>query len=159
MPLCTYNIYGRDNVLPLPMFFIGCVVSLGGPLAVAYALRKRGAWMNALAIVPAVIISRLTFREVGQELTIYALFALCAIGLIAWGVYEARPTVINVGVLGFAANLLGFYFSQVMDKLGRSVALIGFGVIFLIGGYELEKLRRKLIARVAAEGGSHEATL
>jgi hypothetical protein len=39
-----------------------------------------------------------------------------------------------------------------MDKLGRSVALIGFGVIFLIGGYELEKLRRKLVARVAGGG-------
>jgi uncharacterized membrane protein len=71
---------------------------------------------------------------------------------VAWGLRDSDKARINLGVLGFAVTVFAFYFSSVMDKLGRSVALIGFGVIFLIGGYELEKLRRKLVARVAGGG-------
>jgi len=41
-----------------------------------------------------------------------------------------------------------FYFSNVMDKLGRSVSLIGLGVLFLFGGWVLERTRRQLVARV-----------
>ncbi len=42
-----------------------------------------------------------------------------------------------------------FYFSDVMDKLGRSASLIGLGVLFLFGGWALERTRRQLVARVA----------
>jgi len=41
-----------------------------------------------------------------------------------------------------------FYFSDVMDKLGRSASLIGLGVLFLFGGWALERARRGLVARV-----------
>jgi hypothetical protein len=34
-----------------------------------------------------------------------------------------------------------------MDKLGRSASLVGFGLLFLLGGWQLEQLRRKLVAR------------
>jgi len=36
-----------------------------------------------------------------------------------------------------------------MDKLGRSASLVGFGLLFLLGGWKLEQLRRKLVARTA----------
>ena len=52
---------------------------------------------------------------------------------------------VNVGAVIFAATVLAFYFSQVMDKLGRSVSLIGLGVLFLIGGWALERVRRQLV--------------
>jgi len=42
-----------------------------------------------------------------------------------------------------------FYFSDVMDKLGRAASLIGLGVLFLFGGWVLERTRRKLIAHVS----------
>jgi hypothetical protein len=57
--------------------------------------------------------------------------ALGSVGLIAWGVREQRVERSNLGMLGFAASVLAFYFSSVMDKLGRSASLIGFGVLFL----------------------------
>jgi hypothetical protein len=50
-----------------------------------------------------------------------------------------------MGAAIFAATILTFYFSQVMDKLGRSASLIGFGVIFIAGGWALERVRRRLV--------------
>jgi hypothetical protein len=35
-----------------------------------------------------------------------------------------------------------------MDKLGRSASLIGLGLLFLLGGWLLEKTRRRLVARL-----------
>jgi len=52
---------------------------------------------------------------------------------------------------GFALTILFFYFSNVMDKLGRSTSLIVLGVAFSRSWY-WEKLRRKLVACVHAGG-------
>ena len=49
---------------------------------------------------------------------------------------------------GFALTVTVFYFSDVMDRLGRSASLIGMGLLFLGGGYLLEQTRRRLLARV-----------
>jgi uncharacterized membrane protein len=74
--------------------------------------------------------------------------ALGSIGLIVWGLMEARKERINLGVAGFALTVLFFYFSNVMDKLGRSASLIGLGLLFLLGGWLLERTRRQLVARL-----------
>jgi uncharacterized membrane protein len=74
---------------------------------------------------------------------------LGALGLIGWGLLERRRERINLGVAGFAVTLMIFYFSDVMDKLGRSASLIGLGVLFLFGGWALERTRRELVARVS----------
>jgi len=61
---------------------------------------------------------------------------------------EERKERINLGVAGFALTILFFYFSNVMDKLGRSASLIGLGLLFLLGGWLLERTRRQLVARL-----------
>jgi len=53
-------------------------------------------------------------------------------------------------VAGFALTILVFYFSEVMDKLGRSASLIGGGILFLLVAWFMEKTRRKLVAKVRA---------
>jgi len=55
---------------------------------------------------------------------------------------------INLGIVGFGLTILVSYFSSVMDKLDRSASLIGLGLLFLLLGWFLEKLRRRLVARV-----------
>ena len=50
-----------------------------------------------------------------------------------------------MGAALFAATVVAFYFSEVMDKLGRSASLIGLGLLFLAGGWALERLRRRLV--------------
>jgi hypothetical protein len=42
-----------------------------------------------------------------------------------------------------------FYVSSLLDKMGRSLGLIGLGVLFLAGGWMLERLRRQLVARLS----------
>jgi uncharacterized membrane protein len=79
------------------------------------------------------------------------MWAIGSIGLIAWGLHEARKERINLGVAGFALTVLAFYFSTVMDKLGRSASLIGMGLLFLLGGWLLEKTRRRLVATLESE--------
>jgi len=42
---------------------------------------------------------------------------------------DRQRLAINVGVLSYALAVLGFYFESVYDKLGRSLGLIGLGVL------------------------------
>ena len=59
--------------------------------------------------------------------------------------------------IAFALTVAWFYFSSLMDKLGRSLGLIGLGILFLLGGWLLERFRRKLMAQVQSGPGA-EAT-
>jgi uncharacterized membrane protein len=86
------------------------------------------------------------------EFGIYVWCGLGSIGLVAWGMKESRPERINLGMAGFALTVLFFYFSNVMDKIGRASSLIGLGLLFLAGGWILERARRRLIARL--KGGA-----
>ena len=81
----------------------------------------------------------------------YALVALYAV-LLAWhGVRENSRGMINIGILYFAASVVWFYFSDVMGKLDRSFSLMLLGILLLGGGWLLERVRRRLIAGLAAE--------
>jgi uncharacterized membrane protein len=139
---------------------VGWVVALGLPLLLAWALRGHAAWMNGVAALWVVALGTTSLRttpgegslsQAWHELGPYGLCALGAIGLIAWGLKDARKERINLGVAGFALTVLSFYFSTVMDKLGRSASLIGLGLLFLLGGWVLEKTRRRLVARLAGD--------
>lgn len=139
--------------------FTGWAIAICGPLLLGFVLRKRAAWMNAIAAVWVLVIG--TFHPANSNTTgalaIYAwnsigpyLWAgLGALGLVGWGLLERRRERINLGVAGFAVTVGIFYFSDVMDKLGRSASLIGMGVLLLFGGWSLEQARRRLVARVA----------
>ena len=65
-----------------------------------------------------------------------------------WGVRERSRALINYGVVVFALTVLWFYSSNIMDKLNRSLSLILLGVLFLGGGWLLEKLRRHMVGQV-----------
>jgi len=77
--------------------------------------------------------------------------AIGAVGLSLWGIHDARPERINMGIAAFACTVFAFYFSSVMDKIGRSASLMGLGVLFLGGGWILERTRRRLMARIRPE--------
>jgi uncharacterized membrane protein len=132
---------------------IGWTLALGLPLLFAAMLRRTGALYNGVAAVWLLVVAQLNFHDDITQLKIYGLCAIAAIGLIAWGLREAQKNYINVGVVGFALTVILFYFSNVMDKLGRSFALITGGILFLVGGYFLEKIRRKLVRQLAPSGG------
>jgi len=74
--------------------------------------------------------------------------AALACFLAWWGVREGSRALINYGVVAFALTVLRFYFSTILDKLNRSLSLILLGVLFLGGGWLLEKLRRRMVGQV-----------
>jgi uncharacterized membrane protein len=152
--------WGWRNRVELPplLHFAGWAVAICAPLALAFALRKSVAWTNVVAAVWVLVIGsfRASHEDISGNLSIFAWNSLGpyfwagvgALGMVGWGLLERRRERINLGIAGFALTVIIFYFSDVMDKLGRSASLIGLGVLFLFGGWVLERTRRRLVARV-----------
>jgi len=129
---------------------IGLIGAFLLPLGFAFIYRGSRTWINAVAALWVGVLSALSFQH--TAIWIYAWCAIGSAGMIAWGIAEFRAERVNLGMAGFAITILFFYFSSVMDKLGRSTSLIVLGVLFLAGAWYWEKLRRKLVARVNAGG-------
>jgi uncharacterized membrane protein len=127
----------------------GLLIAFVLPLLAAWLLRGKAIVWNTAFALWIFLVGFLDSRDVFETMTLYLACALAATGLVFWGLQEQRRERINLGVAGFAITIIVFYFSSVMDKLGRSASLVGFGLLFLLGGWKLEQLRRKLVARTA----------
>ena len=137
---------------------IGWVGAFGLPLALGYVLKPRRFWMVAVGALWVALICTIPSDDRGvlawiwRSLGAYLLGVAGSLALVWAGMVEKRKERINLGVAGVAVSVAAFYFSTVMDKLGRSVSLIGLGLLFLLGGWLLEKTRRKLVQHMAAGG-------
>jgi len=129
---------------------VAWAVAIALPLALAWYMRGREAVWLLPALAWALLLMTVSPRSDSGELAMYGLLALGAVGIVFWGLRDQQRLAINVGVLGFAFAVLGFYFSSLYDKLGRALGLIGIGVLFIGGGWLLERARRRLIARMQA---------
>jgi len=136
----------RQPPIDSQLALVGWAGAILIPLGVAFASRGRQFWINGVAAVWVVILSLMVRGRVDEG--IYLWCAVGAAGLIAWGIHELRAERINLGMAGFALTILFFFFSSVMDRLGRSASLMALGTVFLAGGWYWEKLRRRLIERV-----------
>ncbi|MDM7951859.1 MAG: DUF2157 domain-containing protein [Cyanobium sp. CZS 25K] len=142
--------HGAPTTSPLPplLALFGWAVALGTPLLLGLRLRGRRVWPLAVAIgwlLPGIAMAWGTHQDAG--VFTYLWWAVGGLLLVAWGVMEGRSERVNLGAALIAIDVLAFYVSQVMDSLGRSASLIGLGVLFLGGGWGLEVLRRRLVAR------------
>jgi MFS family permease len=138
----------RASVVLLPW-----LIAVGGPLCLALVMRGRAAWMNGVSALWVLGLGLVAPHKVflwddWDVMGFYVWAAVGAVGLIAWGIAEGRRERVNLGVAAFALTVLFFYFSSVMDKLGRAESLVGAGALLLFGGWGLERLRRILVARV-----------
>jgi uncharacterized membrane protein len=126
------------------------------------------AWlMDRKSVVPAAAVAAMAFAlpwlhvVIGEGsgitrwtrpepmVAMYALVAATCVFLAWWGVHESSKALVNYGIAAFALTVMWFYFSSVMDKLGRSLGLIMLGVLFLAGGWMLEITRRRLVASIS----------
>lgn len=130
--------------------WIAWTAALLVPLGVALALDARRALWNGAAIAWTLVLA-VCGSASHEQVAIYAWCAIGAAGLAAWGIRDGRAERVNLAVAGFAVTVLGFYSSSVMDKLGRSASLIGIGLLFLGGGWALERTRRRLLAHMSKE--------
>ena len=127
----------------------GWLIAFVLPLLAACLLRGKAILWNLGFALWIFLVAFLDNRDTFQNMASYMACAFAAMGMVYWGLQEQRRERINLGVAGFAITIIVFYFSSVMDKLGRSASLVGFGLLFLLGGWKLEQLRRKLVARTA----------
>jgi uncharacterized membrane protein len=142
--------WGHTRDTDTTLLTIGWAGAILIPLAVAAFFRRKAAWMNVLAAVWVIGLSQMADQR--MEPAMYAWCALGSAAMVGWGIYEYRAERINLGMAGFAITLIFFFFSSVMDKLGRSASLIALGVLFVAGGWQWEKLRRRLVGQVRLGG-------
>lgn len=139
--------------LPIGVALLGYALAYVPVLTLAVLFRKRNSipvFVSAAWVFVLGLLSRMGSPE--HSPGIYLWVALGACGLCYWGVRDNRRLFINFGTAIFALNVISFYFSEVLDKLGRSMGLILMGAIFLAGGWILNRLRSDLIARARAGG-------
>ena len=154
----TETYYGAIHFRSMPGFLLvlGWSAAYGLPLLLAWWARGRAAWINVVAALWVWALVTVSENGVwgssartGSDLGVYSLCALGSVALVLWGLYERHKIRLNLGVAGFAVTVLMFYFSDVMSKLDRASSLIGLGILFLLGGYLLERARRNLVARMS----------
>ncbi|MGB4110628.1 MAG: DUF2157 domain-containing protein [Desulfomonilia bacterium] len=147
----------RGSPMPYRYHAFGWAAAFLLPTLLAWGFRGKSAFMNLAAAFWAASLSAACSRARWlygahyaeyHELLIFGLCALGAVGLITWGMMEGRKERVNLGIAGFALTVLFFYFSNLMDKLGRSASLIGLGILFLLGGWGLERIRRRLLVKI-----------
>ena len=88
--------------------------------------------------------------ETSPNLLAHALVAAFAVFLCLWGARMASHALVNLGIVGFAAAVVWFYFSDIFSDKNRAIGLIGLGVLFLAGGWALEKARRRILKGMRA---------
>jgi hypothetical protein len=142
---------GPPGWAPAGLLLPGWAVAIGLPLLLTWRLRPSSLAPMGLATAWLLLqepLYRLSAAPAWRSLIPYLWWAISGLLLVAWGLRDGRAERINFGIAALAATLLAFYGSEVMDKLGRSASLAGLGLLFLLGGWGLERLRRRLLSRL-----------
>jgi uncharacterized membrane protein len=136
LPLIIAAFHGHKGLVPIAAALAFC-------LALPWCYQS---WTNSYT-TPDGITN--TWTGTDPNLLAYALVAAFAVFLCGWGVRVASRALVNLGIVGFAASVAWFYFSDILNKMNRSLGLIGLGILFLAGGWALEKMRRRILTRMA----------
>jgi uncharacterized membrane protein len=138
------------------MIFLAALAGVGAwidrrslvPVAAAVGLGYALPWLRTTITEPG--FDGKDYTHTGAGLAAYVLVGMAAVGLVVWGVYIGSKALVNYGIAAFALSVMWFYFSSLMDKLGRSLGLIVLGALFLAVGWALERTRRRLVERMDA---------
>jgi uncharacterized membrane protein len=160
--LWGWTSYGDQSFIPFGTRVWAWIAIAAIPLIVAAFHGHRGLVPIAAAIAFVVALpwcyrtlnesyiqsdgTRASWVRTDPNLLAHLLVAAFAIFLCWWGVRLMSRALVNLGIVGFAASVAWFYFSDILSKVNRSLGLIGLGVLFLLGGWALEKMRRRILA-------------
>ena len=156
--------YGAETFIPFGTRFWAWMAIGAIPLVIAAFRGHWGLVPPAAAIVTAIALPwcqrvwiehynfspgyMRSYTAHEPNLAAHALVAAFAVFIIGWGMRRMSRSLVNLGIVYFAIAVAWFYFSNIFDKVGRSLGLIGLGVLFLLGGWGLEVTRRGLLARM-----------
>jgi uncharacterized membrane protein len=156
----------EQSIVPYSVRVWAWIALAALPLAIAAFHGHKGLMPIALAVVYSIALpwsyrswtesfdygngARHMYTRTEPNVAAYALVATFAIFICWWGVRMASKALVNLGIVGFAVDVAWFYFSNLFDKMGRSLGLISLGILFLAGGWVLEKMRRRILAGMDA---------
>lgn len=148
-----YYIATRAASLPSSLALLGYATAYLPVLLLALLIRKNRS-LSMFAAAVWVVLLGVVSRQPRPEHSpaTYLVIGLGACAFCYWGVQENRKLFINLGTAIFALDVISFYFSDVLDKLDRSLGLILLGALFLAGGWLLNRVRGRLIERAASGG-------
>lgn len=148
--LAVLSLFDRDHQVLAAL----CWSFLGALGIALWGIFDRYRYLWVVGLLGAIIAQTavLAWASDHEEIWVYGVCLLQAAVVVAGGVRFTSKDAINTGVIVFGLTVAFFYFSTVMDKLGRSLSLIGLGVLFLGGGFLLERARRRLLATLPGEG-------
>ncbi|SPE21648.1 conserved membrane hypothetical protein [Candidatus Sulfotelmatomonas gaucii] len=135
LPLIVSAFHGHKGLIPI-------AAAIGFVIALPWCYRT---WTESYLVNGV----KSTYARSEPNVLAHVLVAAFAVLLCWWGVRLVSRALVNLGIAGFAGTVAWFYFSNVMSKLNRSLGLIGLGVLFLAGGWALERMRRRILAQMA----------
>jgi hypothetical protein len=133
LPLAVAAFHGHKGLIPI-------AAAIGFAIALPWCYFT---WIDTYSYKNGPMIAHVETRP---NLLAHALVAAFAVFLCWWGVRLASRALVNLGIVGFAAAVVWFYFSDIYSDKNRAVGLIGLGVLFLAGGWALEIGRRRILA-------------
>jgi uncharacterized membrane protein len=144
LPLVISAFHGHKGLVPIAL-------AVAYVIALPWCIRV---WTETNTFGP----NHFTITRSEPNFAAHAVVALFAVFICGWGVRMASRALVNLGIVAFAIAVAWFYFSDIFSKVGRSLGLVGLGVLFLAGGWVLERMRRRLmthmeIAELAMEEG------
>ncbi len=140
LPACL-SVALASETPPTALVLTGAAASFGK----AWLLRREECWVNLLFVCWSITAALLPHHA---GIIVFAVYGGAAAGLVWWGIGEARPERINLGIAGFALTVVCFYVTSLMDTALRSGGLIGLGILLLAGGWFLERARRHFLSRM-----------
>jgi uncharacterized membrane protein len=133
LPLAVAAFHGHKGLIPI-------AAAIGFAITLPWCYFT---WIDTYSYKNGPMIAHVETRP---NLLAHALAAAFAVFLCSWGVRLASRALVNLGIVGFAAAVVWFYFSDIYSDKNRAVGLIGLGVLFLAGGWALEIGRRRILA-------------
>ena len=87
-------------------------------------------------------------------------FLLAILAIIGYGTWQRLPHLINIGIMFFSLDIITRYIGFVMDLWGYTSLAIIFitgGIVLLVGGWFVEKWRKKLVAQARTSIASKQS--
>ena len=79
------------------------------------------------------------------------------VGLVFLGYFRGREMLINLALIFFCLGVATRYFEYGFELLDRSLVFIGAGIILIVGGFLLERGRRRVLGRLRSQEVDHES--
>jgi uncharacterized membrane protein len=164
-------LYNAGPFLPWKLRLAGWLLIVALPLLFAVTRWRRTLLPVAAALITAIALpfcqtqvsytywnwngqTQATYSHSTPNIFAYVLLSAFAAVLAWWGVRQASKPLVNYGIVAFACSIVWFFFADIFDKVGRSTGMIVLGVLFLAGGWALERMRRRLIASISKRSGA-----